>query len=439
MPKSVFIIITIVGVVCFSKGASSIAAGDKTKKLSLTEAVEMAVNQNFLIKEAQENQKGAMESKKSAQSEFFPKASATYSYSGLKETPYAVFGASQVDMDNKDHCYWDVTVTQPLFTGFALATKYKMADLGVETKQTEKSLAVLDVIKKVKTAYYHLLLAMKIAMVAEDSVINLKSHENDAEKFYEQGMIPYNDLLKSKVALADVVQNREKAKAGVTMAISALNVLLNRDVDEKIEVEDIQTIPSLADDLAKLIQEALENRPELQVLRFAIQNQKYGMKLAESSYYPQVFMVGRYEQVGDNMAATDNDFRNRFNSSITLQARWTFFEWGKTRYNVARYDYNRRSVIEKLKGVEDLIQLETKNAFVNLEVAQKNILTAKESLAQAKENWRITDLQYKQQITTSTEVLDARTFLTQADTNYYKALYGYMISLAELERAVGRK
>ncbi|MCD4778353.1 MAG: hypothetical protein K8R12_05220 [Desulfobacterales bacterium] len=41
-------------------------------------------------------------------------------------------------------------------------------------------------------------------------------------------------------------------------------------------------------------------------------------------------------------------------------------------------------------------------------------------------------------MTTSTEVLDARTFLTRAETNYYSALYGYMISLAELERAVGR-
>jgi len=66
-----------------------------------------------------------------------------------------------------------------------------------------------------------------------------------------------------------------------------------------------------------------------------------------------------------------------------------------------------------------------------------HIQTAQKSLVQAKENWRITNLQYQQQMTTSTEVLDARTFLTQAETNYYGALYGYMISLAELERAVG--
>ena len=83
--------------------------------------------------------------------------------------------------------------------------------------------------------------------------------------------------------------------------------------------------------------------------------------------------------------------------------------------------------------------METKNAFLNLMVAKKNINTSKVSLSQAKENWRITNLQYKQQIATSTDVLDARTFLTSAETNYYSALYGHMISLAELQRAVGEK
>ena len=94
---------------------------------------------------------------------------------------------------------------------------------------------------------------------------------------------------------------------------------------------------------------------------------------------------------------------------------------------------------EKIGGIEDSIRLEVKDAFLKLKVSDKNIQTAKESLTQARENYRITNLQYQQQMTTSTEVLDARVFLTQAETNYYNALYGYMISLAELERAIGRR
>jgi len=438
MRKFLFMIIIATGVFYSVNSASAIAADHNDSKLSLSEAIEMAVTNNFLIKESIENYKGALEEKKSVWTEFFPKASATYSYTGLSEDPYAKIGGRQTVVADTDQYHWDVTITQPLFTGFALKNRYNIAKLDVETKQFGKRLAILDVVKKVKIAYFNLLLAKKFAKVAEESVGNLESHEKVAEKFYEQGMIPYNDLLRSKVALANAVQNSEEAKASFKMAVSALNILLVMDIDKETDVEDVLSIPSSSYNLSELMKESLENRPELQALRLAAKKIDHSIKLIKSAYYPKVAMVGRYEQNGDNIIATNNDFSNVYNSSLTLQAKLTFFEWGKTRADAAKYRYNKSALVKKMKGIEDGIKLEVKNAFLNQQVAEKNIQTAKESQVQAKENWRITNLQYQQQMTTSTDVLDARTFLTQAETNYYKALYGHMISLAELERATGR-
>ncbi|NIA19473.1 MAG: hypothetical protein GWP07_03435 [Xanthomonadaceae bacterium] len=58
-------------------------------------------------------------------------------------------------------------------------------------------------------------------------------------------------------------------------------------------------------------------------------------------------------------------------------------------------------------------------------------------MEQARENYRIVNLQYQQQVATSTLVLDAATFLSQAENSYYGALYGFMIARAELEQAAG--
>jgi outer membrane protein TolC len=74
-----------------------------------------------------------------------------------------------------------------------------------------------------------------------------------------------------------------------------------------------------------------------------------------------------------------------------------------------------------------------------VQVAEENIQTAQKALEQATENLRITRLQYQQQVTTVTEVLDARTYLTQAEANYYAARYGWHMALAELERSLGRR
>ena len=112
---------------------------------------------------------------------------------------------------------------------------------------------------------------------------------------------------------------------------------------------------------------------------------------------------------------------------------------GQDRGDIEKQKLAKRALMEKIKGIEDQIRLEIKSAFLDLQVAENNIGTAREGLKQARENSRITDLQYRNQVTTSTEVLDSRTFLSQAETNYYRALYGYMVALANLERAVGRK
>jgi len=434
----VILISIVVQLICFLHIKVIYASDMHSQKLSLSEVVEIALQNNSQIKESKEKVGEVREEKRSARSDFFPKLTASYSYTRLDEIPFMKSPLGSLGLSNLDNYHWDLTAVQPLFTGFALSNKYKMSKNKIKTQKAEKNTVVLEVVKNVKQLYFKLLLSKKFAHVAAESVQNLMLHKKNAEKFYAQGIIPYNDLLRAKVALANVVQNKEKADAGVRIATSGLNILLNRDIDSKIDIKDIHSIPSFSTDFNAIAKDALLNRPELKAARLAVKSIDNGINIVRSSYYPHIALVYRYEQNGENSSATSNDYSNMYNSSITLKADWTLFQWGKTKANVSAYRYKKRSILEKLESIKNGIMFETKNAFLDLNVAKKNINTAKDSLAQAKENWRITNLQYQQQIATSTEVLDARTFLTQAETNYYQALYGYLISIAKLERAMGR-
>lgn len=423
--------------------ALSAMAQDKSV-LSLPEAVRTAVENHSKIKEATENLKSAAFEKKSAKAEMFPKALVNYSYTHLGKEPFQWMdmgpaGKKAVPVAHSDQYHWDVTLIQPLFTGFALTTRYDMAKLEVEVKKQEKRQAVLDVIQGVKQAYFNVLLSKKILIVADDAVKSLRSHERDAKRLYDYGIIRHNDLLSAKVALADVTQNREKAGAGVQMAVSGLNSHLGFDINRNTLIEKIEAVSVTDYRLEDLMKEGMENRPVLKILRLGIKILTRAVKLEKSSYYPEVALIGCYRQDGDNPGATDNDFGNDYNTSVTVQARWTFFESGKTRARVNKIRHDRRALFEKISWIEDGIKLEIKNAWLNLGVAEKNIKTSKSSLDQARENWRITNLGYNQQVATSTEVLDARTDLTQAETNYYRALYGYLDALVQLEHATGKE
>ncbi len=87
--------------------------------------------------------------------------------------------------------------------------------------------------------------------------------------------------------------------------------------------------------------------------------------------------------------------------------------------------------------MEDGIRLELQNPILDLSEAEKNIPTAQKAVDQAEENLRVSEDRYKTQVTTSTEVLDAQTLLSQARMNYYNALYDHNLAKAGLLRAIG--
>ncbi len=419
--------------------STSVTAEEGRTALSISEAVKEAIDNNPNIGESIENINSAGSAVKSARADLFAKASTSYAYVGLSETPVLKNDLGEFQIAHENQYHWDITLVQPLFTGFALTTTLDMAKLTAVATKMEKAQIILDLARDVKISCYNLLLSQKLLMVAEDEVAALTSHKTDAALFYEQGLIPYNDLLRSEVALANAVQEREKAGAGVKKAGAYLNTLMASEINRAVSIEDISAVSDTPYDFEELSREAMNDRPVLKILRIGAEKLGLAEKLAKSTWYPDVALVGSYERDGDDWDTSHNDYSNRYNSSLMVQAKWTFFEWGKTRAEVNKARHSQKALLEKIRAIRNNIRLEVKNALLNLRVAGENIKTAEKSLGQAKENWRITNLQYQQQVATSTDVLDARAFLTQADTNYFQALYGYMAALSELERAVGRK
>jgi outer membrane protein TolC len=62
----------------------------------------------------------------------------------------------------------------------------------------------------------------------------------------------------------------------------------------------------------------------------------------------------------------------------------------------------------------------------------------KAAVAQAEENLRLQRLRYKEGVGTATEVLDAVTLMTTAESNSWKSLYGVKRAEAVLLYSMGR-
>jgi outer membrane protein len=406
---------------------------------TLQRSISEAMENSYKVKARQEKLDQATSVKKQATADFLPKLSTSYGYTrfnppGIIANPIT----GQLAVTSENYFTWATSITQPVFTGFALLSTYRLAELGIDQSELELAQEKLDLALHVKQAYFNVLAADKAVEVAQKDVESRTSNANVARSFYNVGMIPINDLLKAEVELANSEQNLVSAKSGAQVTRSAFNTVLVRPINEPVQLEDILTYISGKGTYEDYIKIALSDRPEIKILDVNLLQIDQQIRLAKSKYYPQISLNYQYLKQGDTAAVEGgNPFMESNAWQVTALLNWTFWDWGKTYYSTKEHESKKKELLQTKSDVEDGIRLQVKQALQDLDVVAKNVPTTIKAVEQAEENLRVNEERYKAQVTTITEVLDAETLLTQARVNYYKALYDHRLAKARLERALG--
>jgi len=417
------------------------AFGQETKVYSLEKSISEALDQNWSLKATGEKIEQAINVKNQARSELLPKLSTSYGYTRQSEQAIirgtGIVGLDGSPLSSQDNYQWRGTVTQPLFTGFALVSSYDLARLGIDQSEMEFELKKLDLALRVKEAYFDILITDKAVEVADKDVESRESNVDVARSFYKVGMIPVNDLLKAEVELGNSQQNLVKARNGSRLARSAFNIVLSKPVNAPVEVEDILIYKPEDVDFQEYVSKAFVARPEMKIIEINILQTDQEVRLARSGVYPEVSLRYDYIKEGDDPNVSGSDFHDAGRWEAMAVCTWTFWEWGKSHYSIREKESLKKELIKTRMSLEDSIRLELKDAVLAMETAEKNIPTTKKAVEQGEENLRVNNERYKAQVTTITEVLDAQTLLTQARVNYYKALYSHNLARARLQRALG--
>lgn len=422
---------------------TTISNAETTAPLSLKDAIVIALEANLGIKQAVEDVRAAEASRKQSVTGFLPTLSTAYSYlyrdqEALQSIGGAGGGAGDFVINPQDEYNFVTSFNQPIFTGFALINQYKIADLGLDVAQISAKLKRQDVILDTRNAFFQILKAKKLVEVAEQNVIQINAQKEVSENFYQVGMSPLNDLLQSQVRLANAKQALIKATNNLEVAKSQFNTILRRSVNEPVVVEDILEFISFDKDIGFCLDAARSNRLEIQVADLNIDLAKRQVDLTERDFFPTINLKGSYYRRGEDWDVGGGEgIGDAAYWNVQATATWEFWQWGRT-------VYGRKEKLSRLSQAKyrkadtlDKIDLEVKQAFLRIQESEKNILTVEKAIEQAKENLRITEEQYKEQVATQTDVLVAQTLLTETMTNYYTALYDFKIAKAVLNRAIG--
>ena len=319
---------------------------------------------------------------------------------------------------------------------------YRLADLGLKEAVAGEELANLDITYQTIAAYYNLLMTHKFQKVRDNTVTTLASHLNDSQQFYNNEIIPLNDLLQSEVHLANAEQDARLAAGRTRIAKTNLATIIKEPLMPDFTVEDSPDTSLLTSNLDILTNQALETRPELKQANYGVGASKKQIILAKSAYFPTIGMSASHNRYGGDAWVDGHglsDLQDPEENLVGVYATWELFAWGQTAHNVNEAAAANREAQQRLVQVMDEIKTEVHDNYTNAQTAYANIATAEKAVGQARENLRMNQIRYNNQIATNTDVLDAQTLLTDTETKYYQAIYHYNIWLAGLARAVGVK
>lgn len=410
-------------------------AMEPTPTLTIRSSIEYALKHNTQFLSAKEGVAAAGANKKKQFSEFLPKLSTNYKYMRLDEEKKDSTGA--VTRPENLHRF-TATLDQPVFSGFSRLTQYEISGLRLDAAGLLERQARGDLILKVKRAYFELLQMQKLEKVARQAETQLAAHAEVARNFYEVGMTPRNDLLKAEVELANARQDLVVAKNNVQLATSRFNTILGRPIDAPLAIEDVLTHEPFTQAYEACVETALRQRAALQVANLEAATAEKDVKLSKKGYYPSIDLQANYYKKGDNPELDGGDgIADRDEWDVAATASWTFWEWGKTRYGVKEKLSRLAQARLNRTEIRDNIRQQVKEAYLGVKQSENKILAVQKAVEQAEENFRMSEERYKEQVATSTEVLDAQTLLTKTQTNYFNALSAFNISKAELDRATG--
>jgi outer membrane protein TolC len=89
------------------------------------------------------------------------------------------------------------------------------------------------------------------------------------------------------------------------------------------------------------------------------------------------------------------------------------------------------------KQLKDGIELEVRQAYLELMEANEIIISSQENVKQAQKNVDIAEDQFAQGYVTSLDVMSSQLALTTAKTNYIQALHDQVVAMAKIDKAMG--
>ncbi len=405
--------------------------------ITLDEAVKVALENNYQINSVRHlatASKHILSATKALKMpSFFLNSEYTYLNDSNNIKFSTPFGSENLKMTEQDYINLSTGIKLNLYTGGFISGSISKALHNYYASKYKLQETELDVKYNTQIAYINILELLSYKKIAEKHLEALEKHYKNVECFYNEGMVPYIDMLQTEVKVKDAVQKLTSINNSVKVAKTNLVIILGKEATDNISIVNIQKnyIKKLKTDI--LFNIAKENRPVLKMLDCKIKAAESEIQIASSGYKPKIFVAGGYNY-SDMQPSVEHKDNFLFQTGLTFQ-----LDWDKSFNEVKAAKENKYALIINKKDIESKILLGVKKVFEDYNTAVSNLQVANSTVKSAKEYYRTIKLKYKEGLTDNSHVLDAEAMLTKAlmteKTFYFNIIKKFFL----MERVIGKE
>jgi len=311
--------------------------------------------------------------------------------------------------------------------------RYEQARLAIDVAALQTDRAFQTVANDVAVACYNVLRSEALRRTAQDAYRRSEEELGDARKREREGVVEREIVLRSEVQNAETRQLLHTATEAEFVALAGLNLAIGLKCNQPVRVAEILESPPFSTALCDCLQTAVRERREFQVAQRLVEIAAQGTRVARAVFAPRVIADGLLFDFQQQ-----NPFHGHADFGLgVIKLDWILFEGGR------RVAANRvaaselRQAMAEAESIANNIAFQVNEAYRNAVTAWVGIDDSRPAVDQARENYRLVQLRLREGAATPTEIADAQAALTRAEQNYANARYNYLISLANLEYAMG--
>jgi outer membrane protein len=256
------------------------------------------------------------------------------------------------------------------------------------------------------------------------------------------GVAKQVDVKRLRVNASNLESQITQAELNYNNAMNNLKYNMGMPLEQNLVLADTSLATGAETMLNEKAENAYENRIEYKLGKTNLELQKLNIKNQRSGYFPTLSAYANYGYVGQGptfgfFKTPENRWVEYTTSSIGLRLRIPVFDGLQRNARIQQANIKYRQQEENLNLLKQGINLEVSNATAQYNNTLKRVEAEKANEELAQEVYQITQLEFREGVSTSTDLVQAETAWRVAQNTYTRTLFELFNARLNVEKAKG--